>query len=57
MDVGKFKHDIESTPFHIASIFEDPDDQLWAWEHLFFGIYDEHAPRKRLKLGVLRPPG
>ena len=26
IDVEKFKHDIESTPFHIASIFEDPDD-------------------------------
>ena len=32
MNVEKFKHDLEHTPFHIASIFEEPDDQLWVWE-------------------------
>ena len=29
MDEEKFKHDLECTPFHIVSIFEEPDDQLW----------------------------
>jgi len=28
MDIEKFKHDFECTPFPIASIFEEPDDQL-----------------------------
>ena len=44
MDVEKFKHDLERTPFHIASIFEEPDDQLWVWERLFDDISNEHAP-------------
>ena len=38
MDVEKFKHDLERPPFHIASIFEEPDDQLWVWERLFDDI-------------------
>ena len=30
MDIRSFRDDIESAPFHIASIFDDPDDNLWA---------------------------
>ena len=56
MDVEKFKHDIESTPFHIASIFEDPDDQLWAWERLFFDLCDDHAPWKEVKARSFSSP-
>ena len=44
-----FKHDFECTPFHIASIFEEPDDQLWVWERLFDDISNEHAPWKEIK--------
>ena len=49
MNVEKFKHDFECTPFHIASIFEEPDDQLWVWERLFDDISNEHAPWKEIK--------
>lgn len=50
MDVEKFKHDLERTPFHIASIFEEPDDQLWVWERLFDDISNEHAPWREIKV-------
>ena len=49
MDVMKFKHDFECTSFHIASIFEEPDDQLWVWERLFDDTSNEHAPWKEIK--------
>ena len=49
MDVAKFKHDLECTPFYIASIFEEPDDQLWVWERLFDDISNEHAPWRVIK--------
>ena len=37
-------------PFQIASIFDDPDDHLWAWQCLFNDICDEHAPWKEVKV-------
>jgi len=49
VDVEKFKNDLGCTPFHIASIFEEPDDQLWVWERLFDDISNEHAPWKEIK--------
>ena len=45
-----FRRDIESAPFHIASVFDDPDDVLWAWQSLFVNICDEHAPWKEVKI-------
>ena len=39
-----FKTDIERIPFHITTVFEDKDDSLWAWEQLFSGVCDQHAP-------------
>lgn len=40
----------ESAPFHIASIFDDSDDYLWAWESLFNDICDDHIPWKEVKV-------
>ena len=56
MDVEKFKHDLERTPFHIASIFEEPDDQLWVWERLFDDISNEHAPWREIKARSFSSP-
>ena len=30
----RFKNDIETAPFHVASVFDDEDDALWAWQHM-----------------------
>ena len=35
-----FKVDVEQTTFHIASVFDDMDDILWAWNQLFRGVCD-----------------
>jgi len=56
MDVEKFKHDLECTPFHIASIFVEPDDQLWVWQRLFDDISNEHALWKEIKARSFSSP-
>ena len=50
MDIRGFRDDIESAPFHIASIFNDPDDNLWAWQYLFNDLCDKRAPWKNVKI-------
>lgn len=45
-----FKRDIESAPFHVAMIFDDPDDTLWMWNKLFLQIANDHAPMKQVKV-------
>ena len=56
IDVEKFKHDLECTPFYIASIFEEPDDQLWVWERLFDDISNEHAPWREINARSFSSP-
>ena len=55
-NIGKFKYDLECTPFYIASIFEEPDDQLWVWERLFDDISNEHAPWREIKARSFSSP-
>lgn len=50
LDIKKFQADVESVPFHIALVFEEPDDILWAWQTLFKGICDEHVAQKEVKI-------
>ena len=51
-----FKADLEQTPFHIASVFDDMDDILWAWNQLFRGVCDSHAPLKEIKVRSISSP-
>ena len=30
--------DTSSPPFLVASVFEDPNDKLWAWNKIFFEV-------------------
>ena len=45
-----FKRDMKSAPFHVAMIFDDPDDSLWLWNKFFLQIANDHAPMKQVKL-------
>ena len=56
LDEERFRNDIETAPFHVASVFEDEDDVLWAWQHLFNSICDEHAPLKQVKIRSISAP-
>lgn len=50
MNVENFRQDIETAPFHVASVVDEPDDVLWAWQTLFNSVCDEHAPWKEVKI-------
>ena len=55
-DPDKFRYDIETAPFHVASVFDDADDILWAWQYLFTTICDDHAPWKEVKIRSTSAP-
>jgi len=38
--IDQFRVDITAAPFHVARIFEDKDDVLWAWNKSFKDICD-----------------
>lgn len=40
----------------MASVFNDEDDVLWAWQHLFNSICDEHIPLKQVKIRSVSAP-
>ena len=56
MDIRSSRDDIESAPFHIASIFDDPDDNLWVWQYLFNDLCDKLAPWKNVKIRSISAP-
>lgn len=39
-----FARDIESAPWSVCSVFDNPDDCYWAWQKMFNDICNEHAP-------------
>ena len=47
---SNFQQDISLAPFHVASVFDDPDDKLWAWNKGFLDVCDQHAPLKDVKV-------
>ena len=44
-----FKQDIKCTPFHVATIFDDPDDSLWMWNKLSLQIAEIHAKEVKVR--------
>ena len=50
LNLHNFRRDMETAPFHIASVFDDPGDVLWAWQSLFVNICDEHALWKEVEI-------
>ena len=41
-----YVQDLSTTPFHIVSMFDDVDDQIWAHEMLLNDVINDHAPLK-----------
>ena len=44
LDEMVFHRDISTAPFDVGSVFDDPDDRLWAWQTLFLDICNDHVP-------------
>ena len=54
--VDQFRADITAAPFHVARVFEDKDDVLWAWNKLCIGqIEASTCPPPRAYPGHLTP--
>ena len=49
-NADNFKADIKCAPFHVATVFDDKYDILWAWKQLFKGICGTHAPYREVKV-------
>ena len=45
----KFRNDIESAPWSVCEIFDDIDDQVWAWQHLYQEIVSDHIPTRQVR--------
>ena len=42
-----FVRDMQFVPFHIINLFDELDDKVYAFEQLFLGVINEHAPMKQ----------
>ena len=42
-----FVRDMQFVPFHIIDLFDELDDKAYAFEQLFLGVINEHAPMKQ----------
>ena len=46
----KFRNDIEGAPWSVCEIFDDIDDQVWAWQHLYQRIVSDHIPTRQMRM-------
>ena len=49
-DYDSFIEDLANVPFHIVNLFDDPDDQVHAFNCLFQYVLNNHAPIKQIKI-------
>ena len=49
-DHDSFIEDLANVPFHIVNLFDDPDDQVHAFNYLFQYVLDNHALIKKIKI-------
>ena len=49
LDSQSFKADIESAPWSVCEVFDDLNDQVWAWQHMYKQIASEHIPTRKIR--------
>ena len=49
-DSDAFIEDIKETPFHLASLLDDPNEMWEVWKSLFLEIANKHAPIRKRKV-------
>ena len=49
-DREAFIDDIKETPFHLASLLDDPNEIWDVWKSLFLEITNKHAPIRKIKI-------
>ena len=49
-DCDAFIEDIKETPFHFASLMDDPNEMWDVWKSLFLEVINKHAPMRKRKV-------
>lgn len=49
-DCDAFIEDIKETPFHFASLLDDPNEMWDVWKSLFLEVINKHAPMRKRKV-------
>ena len=55
-DTSRFQEDLWSAPFSVTNIFNDPDDQQWAFQYLLKEVIEDHAPLKSKRVRARDAP-
>jgi hypothetical protein len=51
-----FLQDLKHVPWNLVEIFDDPNDALGVWMHLFFEVLDQHVPLKERRVKSAKLP-
>ena len=46
-DIDALSCDLQSSPWHVAEIFDNIEDQVGFWEDLYLSCLDSHVPKRR----------
>ena len=49
LDSQSFKADIESALWSVCEVFDDLNDQVWTWQHMYKQITSEHIPTGKIR--------
>ena len=52
----QFRSDIKCAPWSMCEVFNDTDDQVWAWEHLYQNIKQQHISTRKVRGGEHKLP-
>ena len=52
----QFRSNIERAPWSVCEVFNDIDDQLWAWQHLYQNIKQQHISARKVRSGERKLP-
>lgn len=56
VDLNNLKRDIESAPWQLIDIFDDPEDSVWCWESLLKTSIGEHIKPRKVKVRAKNQP-
>ena len=52
----QFRSDIECAPWSVCEVFNDIDGQVWAWQHLYQNIKQQHISTRKVRSGEHKLP-
>ena len=52
----QFRSDIKCAPWSVCEVFNDTDDQVWAWQHLYQNTKQQHISTRKVRSGEHKLP-